>query len=214
MSDHSPTIHIVDDDDSFRRAIARLLQAAGFAVRSYGSAGEFLLARADEKPGCALVDVQMPGLDGLRLQAALAEKQASLPVVFLTAHGDIPMSVSAMKNGAVDFLTKPVRREDLLRAIGAALARDSQQRASRERSREVRVNFDTLTAREREVLEQVIAGQLNKQIAADLIISERTVKAHRANIMRKLQVDSLAGLIRLATELSLDAAPTSPPLSR
>ena len=196
-----PTIHVVDDDDSFRRALCRLLQAAGFAVQGYASAGEFLVARSGEGPGCVLLDVQMPGLDGLDLQTALAKQAATLPVVFVTGHGDIPMSVRAMKTGAVDFLTKPVKREALLRAVEAALAQDAVQRSAHEKSRHYRACFDGLTPREREVFEQVTAGKLNKQIAAELGTAERTVKAHRANIMEKMQVQSLAELVHIAAQL-------------
>jgi len=200
-----PTIHIVDDDDSFRRAISRLLQAAGFAVQAYASAGEFLLVHSGERPGCVLLDVQMPGLDGLELHAALAKQAVPLPVVFVTGHGDIPMSVRAMKTGAVDFLTKPVKREVLLRAVEAALARDADQRVAREKSRHYRECFESLTPREREVFDQVTAGKLNKQIAAELGTAERTVKAHRANIMEKMQVQSLAELVQIAALLKSEA---------
>jgi RNA polymerase sigma factor (sigma-70 family) len=179
-----------------------MLQAAGFAVQGYASAAEFLLARGGERPGCILLDVQMPGLDGLALQTALSEQEAPLPVVFVTGHGDIPMSVRAMKTGAVDFLTKPVKRETLLRAIGAALARDSEQRMAHEKSRRYRDAFESLTPREREVFEQVTAGKLNKQIAAEIGAAERTVKAHRANIMEKMQVQSLAELVHIAALLN------------
>jgi len=196
-----PTIHIVDDDDSFRRAVSRLLQAAGFAVQGYASAGEFLLARAAAQPGCLLLDVHMPGVDGLELQAALAKEDAPLPVVFLTGHGDIPMSVRAMKTGAVDFLTKPVKKAALLRAVETALASGVAQRSVSERSRKLQSYFDSLTPREREVFERVTAGNLNKQIAAELGMAERTVKAHRANIMEKMQAESLAELVHIAAEL-------------
>ena len=205
MNAQPPIIHIVDDDDSFRRAVSRLLQAAGFAVQAYASAGEFLLARSGEKPGCVLLDVQMPGLDGLDLHAALAKQEAPLPVVFVTGHGDIPMSVRAMKTGAVDFLTKPVKREALVRAVEAALARDAQQRAAREKTRRWRECFESLTPREREVFEQVTSGKLNKQIAAEIGAAERTVKAHRANIMVKMQVQSIAELVHIAALLNSES---------
>ena len=203
MSDASPTIHIVDDDDSFRRAVTRLLQAAGFAVQGYASAGQFLLARAGARPGCILLDLHLPGLDGLELQAALGKQDAPLPVVFVTGHGDIATSVQAMKTGAVDFLTKPVKREALLQAVKAALAQDAERRTDREQSQKLRAAFEHLTPREREVFKQVTAGKLNKQIAAELGTAERTVKAHRANIMEKMQVQSLAELVRIATVLQL-----------
>jgi len=196
-----PTIHIVDDDDSFRRAVSRLLQAAGFTVRGYASAGEFLLSRAEAGPGCVLLDVHMPGLDGLELQAALAKEDPSWPVVFVTGHGDIPMSVRAMKKGAVDFLTKPVKKEALLKAVETALASGVAQRSVSERSRKLRAHFESLTPREREVFERVTTGYLNKQIAGELGMAERTVKAHRANIMEKMQAESLAELVHIAAEL-------------
>jgi FixJ family two-component response regulator len=206
VSAQPPTIHIVDDDDSFRRAVSRLLQAAGFAVQRYASAGEFLLARADEQPGCVVLDVSMPGLDGLELQAALAKEGASLPMVFVTGHGDIPMSVRAMKTGAVDFLTKPVKKEALLQAVQAALARDAERRTAREQFLKRRAGIESLTPREREVFDLVTAGKLNKQIAAELGTAERTVKAHRANIMEKMQVESLAELVHIAAELRATAS--------
>jgi len=206
VSAQPPTIHIVDDDDSFRRAVSRLLQAAGFAVQGYASAAEYLLARADEQPGCVVLDVSMPGLDGLELQAALAKEGASLPMVFVTGHGDIPMSVRAMKTGAVDFLTKPVKKEALLQAVQAALARDAERRTAREQFLKRRAGIESLTPREREVFDLVTAGKLNKQIAAELGTAERTVKAHRANIMEKMQVESLAELVHIAAELRATAS--------
>ena len=195
------TVFLVDDDDSFRRAASRLLQAAGFAVQTYASAGEFLLASAGETPGCVLLDVQMPGPSGLDLHAALAKQDPAVPVVFVTGHGDIPLGVQAMKSGAVDFLTKPVKREVLLNAVQAALARGAEQRQVRERSRGHRDSFGRLTPRERQVFELVTSGKLNKQVAAELGTSERTIKAHRANIMEKFQVNSLAELVHIAAEL-------------
>ena len=195
------TVCIVDDDDSFRRAVSRLLQAAGFAVQTYASAGEFLIGRSGETPGCVLLDVQMPGSSGLDLQAALAKQDPAVPVVFVTGHGDIPMSVQAMKYGAVDFLTKPVKREALLQAVEAALARAAEQRTVQEGLRRHRDSLGKLTPRERQVFELVTSGKLNKQIAAELGASERTIKAHRANIMKKFQVESLAELVRIAVEL-------------
>jgi FixJ family two-component response regulator len=196
-----PLVHIVDDDDSFRRAVCRLLNTAGFEVQGHASAAEFLLARPDERPGCVLLDVEMPGLDGLDLQAALARKSTGLPIIFVTAHGDIPMTVQAMRRGAVDFLTKPIKKGVLLNAVQNALAVDTAQRGTREKTRIQHQCFDTLTSREREVFERVTAGKLNKQIAAELGTSERTVKAHRASVMRKMQVESVAELVLIAAEL-------------
>lgn len=198
---HVPSVHVVDDDGSFRRGVSRLLQAAGFTVHGYASAGEFLLARAHQAPGCILLDVQMPGLDGMELQAALAKDDTQLPIVFVTGHGDIPMTVRAMKTGAQDFLTKPVKKEALLQAIQTALSWDAERRMAREQSRVHRAALAQLTPREREVFDRVTVGQLNRQIAAELGTAERTVKAHRANLMRKMQVESLAELVHIAAEL-------------
>jgi FixJ family two-component response regulator len=185
VTDPGPIVHVVDDDDSVRTAIVRLLQAAGHAARGYASAGEYLLGRSDRNaPGCVVLDVRMPGPSGLDLQEALARSGASMPIVFLTGHGDIPMSVRAMKAGAVDFLTKPVSREALLGAVRSALARDAETRA-RVRVQVLRAHYERLTPREREVFAGVVAGKLNKQIAADLGIADRTIKAHRAQVMEK-----------------------------
>ncbi len=181
----------------------RLLQAAGYDARGYGSAGEFLLGRTDRNaPGCVVLDVQMPGPSGLELQEALARLDAELPIVFLSGQGDIPMTVRAMRGGAVDFLTKPVTGERLLPAVQAAIARDAETRSAQEHLHALRVRYETLTPREREVLAGVIAGKLNKQIAFELGTAERTVKAHRAQVMEKMQAESVAQLVRFADELS------------
>lgn len=197
------TIHVVDDDASFRTAISRLVRAAGHEARCYPSAVEFLAAPAGTSPGCVLVDLHMPGPSGLDLQHSLAKAEHPLPVIFLTGQGDIPTSVHAMREGAEDFLTKPVKKETLFAAIQRALARDAQEREQRVRRRELRDRFDALTPREREVLAHVLTGPLNKQIAGDLDASERTIKAHRANLMAKLQVQSVAELAHLAHEAGL-----------
>ena len=203
-----PIVYVVDDDDSLRTAVSRLLRAAGFVVRDFASGPEFLAAQRDDAPSCLLMDVRMPGPSGLDLQRSLSVEEAAPPIVFLTGHGDVAMSVHAMKAGAIDFLTKPVRREPLLKAVRDALARDEERRTSRERRRRVRDRFETLTPREREVLTHVVAGRLNKQIAADLGTSERTVKAHRAQVMTKMRVDSLADLVRAAQHLGVgDSSP-------
>ncbi|HKB35213.1 MAG TPA: response regulator transcription factor [Gemmataceae bacterium] len=197
----NPIIHVVDDDESLRTAVTRLLRAAGYEVRSYPSAGEFLLARPTNTPGCVILDVRMPGPSGLDLQDAFHERNDSLPIIFLTGHGDIPMGVRAIKAGAVDFLTKPVPRQVLLKAVENALARDRESRKARDQDGCLRVCLETLTPRERTVFTLVVAGKANKQIATELGTSERTVKAHRAQVMEKMQVTSLAELVRVADRL-------------
>lgn len=197
----TPVVHIVDDDESLRTALIRLLGAAGLEARGYASTGDFLLALPADRPGCVLLDVNMPGPSGLELQAALSERHHPLPVVFLTGHADVSSSVRAMKTGAVDFLTKPVERETLLEALRRALALDAANRATRTATADLLSRFATLTAREREVFELVVAGRLNKQIAGQLGIAERTVKADRAQILLKLGVGSAAELGSLAERL-------------
>jgi FixJ family two-component response regulator len=204
MTSPSPIIHVVDDDESFRTAVTRLLKAAGYEVRGYASAGAFLLARPGSAPGCILLDVLMPGPSGFDLQSAIADLDDALPIVFLTGHGDIPMSVRAMKAGAVDFLTKPVQRKALLAAVHSALARNAQNRDARERASELQSHFKALTARERAVFALVVAGKLNKHIATELGISQRTVKAHRAQVMEKMHVASLAELVHVAEQLKAE----------
>jgi FixJ family two-component response regulator len=213
MSARTPVVHIVDDDPSVLGATSRLLQASGFAVSTFAAAAEFMAARdEDDAPGCVLADMQMPGMNGLELQSALARSRHPMPIVFLTGHGDIPLSVRAMRDGAEDFLEKGGPKERLLEAVRQALARDAQERESRARRREVRARFDTLTRREIEVLSHVVRGQLNKQIAGDLEIHERTVKLHRTAITTKLHVQSVAELTRLTDEAGLfgPSAPACP----
>ena len=195
-----PTVFVVDDDASFRTAVSRLLRAAGHQVKAFSSASEFVESLPATGPGCVVADLQMPGLSGLDLQAALAACDSPLPVLFLTGHGDIPTSVHAMRLGAEDFLTKRAPREALLEAVSRALARDARERAARERVQGARARFGTLTAREREVLQHVLRGQLNKQIAGDLGIHERTVKLHRTAITSKVGVQSVAELTQLWME--------------
>ncbi len=194
-------IHIVDDDESLRQALQRQLMAAGHRVRTYASAGEFLLAPPTDTPGCLLLDLAMPGPSGLDLQDALERHGIRLPVIFLTGYGDLSTGVRAMKAGAVDFLTKPVERTALLDAIARALEADAVRRASRGADAELRARFAQLTPREREVFEMVVAGLLNKQIAGKLGIGERTVKAQRAQVMDKLGAANAAELGRIAAEL-------------
>jgi two-component system response regulator FixJ len=202
----APLIRVVDDDASFRKAVARMLRASGFAVKTFASAAEYLAAPEAEIPGCVLVDLQMPGSSGLDLQEALAQAGHAMPVIFLSGHGDIPTTVQAMRRGAEDFLTKRASREDLLAAVSRALARDVRERAERARREALRGRLAALSPREREVLQHVVQGRLNKQIAADLGIHERTVKLHRTAITTKLGVFSVAEL----TKLWVEAGPTFP----
>ena len=212
MTASEPVVHIVDDDASFLAATSRLLRASGFAVKTFASATALLAQREDDAPGCVLADVRMPGMNGLELQSALAQSRNPLPILFLTGHGDIPSSVSAMRDGAEDFLEKRAPKAQLLGAVRRALARDARERESRARQREVRARFDALTPREFEVLGHVVRGKLNKQIAGDLGIHERTVKLHRTAITTKLRVQSVAELTRLTDEAGLftTSAPTCP----
>jgi len=197
----TPLVHVVDDDAPLRTSLLRLLRAAGFEARGYGSAGDFLLHPLPDRPGCVLLDLQMPGPSGLELQQALERQGVPLPVVFLTGHGDVASSVRAMQAGAVDFLTKPVKRDTLFEALRRALERDARQRAARAEADALRQRIATLTAREREVFDAIASGMLNKQIADELEMAERTVKLHRARVMEKLSVASPAELGRLAERL-------------
>ena len=192
------TVHLVDDDASVRRALGRLLAAAGHRCETHESAEAFLSrAGGDDAPGCAIVDLQLPGASGLDLQAWLGEIDATLPLIFLTGRGDIPTSVRAMKGGAVDFLTKPVEPAALLAAVSVALERGRAQRAALDAETGARTLLSLLTPRERQVLDRVVEGRLNKQIAADLGVAEKTVKVHRARVMQKLGVRTIADLVRL-----------------
>jgi FixJ family two-component response regulator len=197
----APLIHVVDDDEPLRTAVLRLLSAAGFEAQGYGSTGEFLLHPRTERPGCVLLDVRLPGPSGLDLQDAMREHGIDLPVIFLTGHADVSSSVRAMKSGAVDFLEKPVSRDILMRAVNRALARDLEGRNQRRHSDQLRARFALLTPREREVFDRVGAGKLNKVIADELGIAERTVKLHRAQLMTKLGAGSPAELGALAEQL-------------
>ena len=196
----TPTVFIVDDDVSFLRSLSRLLRVSGFHVVVHTSAAEFLATLKPDMNGCVITDLMMPGMDGMALQEALQKANSPLPIVFLTGHGDIPTTVQAMRLGAEDFLTKHARKEDLLAAVNRALARNEQDRAERARLETLRRPFAELTDREREVLRHVVQGKLNKQIAADLGIHERTVKLHRTSITTKLGVHSVAELTRLVQE--------------
>jgi len=199
----TPVIHIVDDDESVRNALKRLLVTAGYGVRTYPSAGEFLLDPPPDAPGCLLLDLRMPGPSGLDLQEALVRHGVRLPVIFFSGHGDLATGIRAMKAGAVDFLTKPVESKVLLEAIDNALRTDGARRTSLGAGADLQARYAQLTAREREVLRLVVAGQLNKQIAGALGIAERTVKAQRAQVMAKLGATTAAELGRIAAQLPL-----------
>ena len=201
-----PVIHVVDDDESVRGAMKRLLVAAGYGVQTYASAGEFLLHPPQDTPGCLLLDLRMPGPSGLDLQESLVRHGVRLPVIFFTGHGDLATGIRAMKAGAVDFLTKPVERRQLLAAIETALQADAVRRASRGADADLQARFAQLTARERQVFQLVVAGQLNKQIAGALGIAERTVKAQRAQVMTKLGAATAAELGRIAAQLQLHSS--------
>lgn len=206
----APIVHVVEDDELTRKGTARLLAAADLKTRTYASALEFLDAIEPDMSGCIVLDVRLPDQSGLDLQAALAERGVTLPIVFVTGHGQIPDTVRAIQRGAVDFLTKPVDGDVLLAAVSRALAQDAGARGARARQQALRSRFERLTARERQVLTHLISGQLNKQVAADLDITERTIKMHRASILQKLEVGSMAEVARLAAELGVDpATPTS-----
>jgi len=198
-----PVVHVVDDDPPVRRALSRLLHSHGFRVELFSSAEELLQHRCHSpgNPGCVIADLQLPGLNGLDLQETLRKEDEPLPVIFLTGHGDIRSSVRAMKGDAVDFLTKPVSESDLIPAIKRALAADAEARKERRQKRELLARYKELTPREREVMAMVVRGLLNKQIAFELGTVERTIKAHRAQIMAKMQVQSLAELVRVSGRL-------------
>ena len=194
----NPTVFVVDDDAPVRKAVSRLLRSAGFAVAVFASPMEFLAQYDPGIPGCLLLDLAMPGFNGLQLQTTLGEKGYSLPIIFLTGHGDVSKSVQAMKHGAFDFLTKPVNAKSLLPAIHAAIEKDAATRREQAKLSEICARLDTLTPREREVLEHVVAGKLNKQIANELGVTYATIKMHRAHVMAKMKVQAVADLVRLA----------------
>lgn len=208
-SSRSGAIFIVDDDASFLRSVSRLLCAVGYTVKPFQSAQEFLNQLTPDMAGCVVADLQMPGMNGLELQDALKKHSNPLPLIFLTGQGDIPTTVSAMRGGAVDFLMKRARKEDLLAAVERAFESDTRERQRRDQLQTLRQRFKELSEREMQVLEHVIRGRMNKQIAADLDINERTVKLHRTNLTRKLEVQSVAELTRLADEAGLFDTPTT-----
>ena len=201
MHDSSPKIFVVDDDPSVLKGLSRVLRSTGLGVATFSSPHEFLEQHNPREPGCLVLDVAMPGLNGLELQATLTAKGSVIPIIFLSGHGDIPMSVQAMKGGALDFLTKPVHDEDLLKAVHAALEKDRIERQIHAELDDIHERLATLTPREREVLTHVVSGQLNKQIANDLGTVEKTIKVHRARVMEKMKVNSVAELVRLTERL-------------
>jgi FixJ family two-component response regulator len=201
MREAESIVFIIDDDPLYRRSSERLVRSVGFDVQSFETARDFMSSRRPNVPSCLILDVRLPGLSGLDLQRVLTEAGVHIPIIFVTGHGDIPMSVQAMKAGAVEFLTKPFRDQALLDAIRQAIGRDRAARRQHARNADLRRRYESLKPREREVFKCVVSGMLNKQIADELGATERTVKFHRGNIMRKMQVKSLAELVRIAEVL-------------
>jgi FixJ family two-component response regulator len=206
VTETAPIVFVVDDDPSVRRAIKRLIESVGLRVELFGSAQEFLQATRSDGPSCLVLDIRLPGISGLTFQRHLGEADIRIPIIFITAHGDIPMTVRAMKAGAVEFLTKPFHHQDLLDAIHVALERDRARRQAEAEVASLRERFESLTPREREVLPWVISGMLNKQIAASIGTTESTVKVHRSQLMRKMGAESLAELVRMTEKMGIQAA--------
>jgi len=206
-ADAQPVVIVIDDDESLREGLARLFDSVGLRVESYPSAQAFLQAEMPTAPSCLVLDIRMPGQSGLDLQAELVREDVRIPIVFITGHGDVPMTVKALKAGAVDFLTKPFRDQDLLDAVTTALDRACRERAAEKRLSDLRASFDALTPREREIMKHVTEGLMNKQIAHALGLTEITVKIHRGNMMRKIGAKSLPDLVRMADDLGLRQSP-------
>lgn len=204
-----PVVHIVDDDPALRAALDSLFRSVGLATRLFGSAQEFIQSGQAEASGCLVLDIRLPGLSGLDFQARLAEANVRMPVILMTGHGDIPMSVRGMKAGAVDFLTKPFRDQDMLDAVTVALERDGATRAQHSGLADLRARYRALSAREAQVMAMVATGLMNKQIAFELGLSEITVKIHRGNAMRKMAAKSLADFVKMAEALKLEAGPAA-----
>jgi FixJ family two-component response regulator len=203
MDNADPSVLLIDDDPEFRDSVARLLRTIGLHTREFSSVPDFLKADPPEGPTCLVLDVRMPGRSGLELQRDLAAANRQVPIIFITAHADVPMTVQAMKGGAIEFLTKPFRDQDLLDAVEAGLARDRARRESERALAALRERFDTLSSRERDIMLHVVAGRLNKQIANDIGIAESTVKVHRTHLMRKMKARSLPELSRMADSLNV-----------
>ncbi len=199
----SLAVHVVDDDEGLRTALDALFRSVGYQTRTFGSAADFMASGFAETAGCLVLDVRLPGVSGLDFQAQLADAGVTMPVILMTGHGDIPMTVRGMKAGAIDFLPKPFREQDMLDAVATALARDAEARAEREQSDILRARLATLSSREREVMALVATGKMNKQIAYDLSLSEITVKIHRGNAMRKMEARTLADFVKMAESLKL-----------
>jgi len=204
MRDENPSVLIVDDDPEFRDSVGRLLRTVGLHTQEFSSVSDFLKAEPSNGPTCLVLDVRMPGRSGLELQRDLAAANRQVPIIFITAHADVPMTVQAMKGGAIEFLTKPFRDQDLIEAVESGLARDRARRESNRALAGLKERFENLSSREREIMLQVMAGRLNKQIAHDIGITESTVKVHRTNLMRKMQARSLPELSRMAHLLNLN----------
>lgn len=205
MKAEQPVVFVVDDDASVRAAVARALRTVGLEVESFGSTREFLQSKRPDAPGCIVLDVRLPGASGMELQRELMKSNINLPVIFISAHGDIPMSVRAIKSGAIEFLTKPLREQELIDAVSAGIERDRARRQEATFVAELQQRYNSLTPREREVLALVVSGRLNKQIAAQLELSEVTVKVHRSQVSRKMQAISLVDLVRMADKLGVSS---------